>query len=58
MFDKINMESDQRVALALLHQAVGYLIDAAEPTDTDEYIVPSESIDDLRAILSGRPVSV
>lgn len=47
---------DNQRRTVLLRQAVGYLIDAAEPTDTGEYIVPGESIDDLRGLLSGTPV--
>ncbi|MBU1138831.1 MAG: hypothetical protein KKA76_07635 [Proteobacteria bacterium] len=42
---------DMQRRTVLLRQAVGYLIDAAEPTETGEYIVPGESIEDLRKLL-------
>ncbi|MBU1233303.1 MAG: hypothetical protein KKD01_01225 [Proteobacteria bacterium] len=37
----------------LLRQAVGYLIDAAEPHGDGDYIVPGDSIEDLRELLTG-----
>jgi len=48
-----SIQNDDRVALVMLRQQVGYLIDAAEPVGTGEYIVPGESIDDLRDLLTG-----
>ena len=55
----MNLVADGREELAntvLLRQHVGYLIDAAESTDTGEYVVPGEEIERLRAILSGKSV--
>lgn len=44
---------DMQRRTVLLRQAVGYLIDAAEPQGDGDYIVPGESVEDLRELLTG-----
>ncbi len=38
----------------LIRQEIGYLIDAATPTDTGEYIVPVDTVENLRELVFGK----
>ncbi len=52
--DTIDGSLDEHRQLHKIRQAVGYLIDAAETNEVGEYIVPGDSVEDLRELVFGK----